>query len=56
VQNAHDLSRGAQAVAASAGEAVSLCGFFEMKNEEIIVYAVFHFSRNPRRWKKRSGG
>jgi plasmid stabilization system protein ParE len=30
--------------------------YFEMKNEVILVYAVFHFSRSPRRWRKRSGG
>ena len=26
---------------------------FEVMNEEIIVFAIFHFSRNPRRWKRR---
>ena len=30
--------------------------FFEVQGEIVLVYAVFHFSRNPKDWKMRSGG
>lgn len=29
--------------------------FFEVKDEELRVYAVFHFSRSPKKWKNRRG-
>ena len=29
--------------------------FFEVRGDDVVVYAVFHLSRNPRRWKKRTG-
>ena len=29
--------------------------FFEVTDEDLLVYAVFHFSRSPKKWKKRRG-
>ena len=29
---------------------------FEFVSEEIVIYAIFHFSRNPRRWQRRQEG
>jgi plasmid stabilization system protein ParE len=28
--------------------------FYEVRSAEIVVYAIFHFRRNPKRWKTRS--
>ena len=27
---------------------------FDVIESEILIYAIFHFSRNPKRWKRRS--
>ena len=27
---------------------------FDVMEDEILIYAIFHFSRNPKRWKRRS--
>jgi len=27
---------------------------FDVIENEILIYAIFHFSRNPKRWKRRS--
>ena len=26
---------------------------FDVLEDEILIYAIFHFSRNPKRWKRR---
>ncbi len=26
---------------------------FDVMDDEVLIYAIFHFSRNPKRWKRR---